>query len=196
MVFALRFLARPTAGIAIVLALGVLGSGCASLFAPDCARFEEERKQTDYTPRYEHSPAKTRKLATELKTLPNKSLAAAPLYKAAPGSVSVRHCTHLVIDKELYLQRSDKARQLIIEETREVFTADGKRVASKTINLSEQLSKPGYYGAKERLPIPEATPAGKYRIVNRLTYRAGPKANTVMLGRTTLDFEVLPKKSR
>lgn len=192
----MRSPARTSAGIAITLVFGVLGGGCASLFAPDCARFEEERKQTDYTPRYEHSPSKTRKLATELKALPNKSLAAAPLYKATPASASVRHCTHLTIERELYLQRSDKTRQLIVEETREVFTADGKRVASKTVNLSEQLSKPGYYGAKERLPIPEATPAGKYRIVNRLTYRAGPKAKTVMLGRTTFEFEVLPQKAR
>lgn len=192
----MRSPARTVAGISITLVFSVLGSGCANLFTPDCARFEEERKQTDYTPHYEHSPSKTRKLATEMKVLPNKSLAAAPLYKATPASASVRHCTHLTIERELYLQRSDKAGQLIVEETREVFTADGKRIATKTVNLSEQFSKPGYYATRERLPIPEATPAGKYRIVNRLTYRAGPKAKTVMLGRTALDFEVSPKKVR
>lgn len=192
----MRLDTRHIVRISFALTLSVFGTGCASLFAPDCARFEQERKQTDYTTSFEYSSSKTRKLTAELKPLAAKSLAAAPLYKAVPGDSAVRHCTHLTIRKELYLQRSDKARSLIIEETREVFTEGGKRVATKTVNLSEPLAKPGYYSTKERLPIPEATPAGKYRIVSRLTYRAGPKAKPALLARTTLDFEVLPKKTR
>lgn len=188
--------ARATARLVLLLSLAMLSASCASLFAPNCARFEEERKQTDYTPRYEYSAAKTRKLAAEVKPLPGNALAAAPLYKAQVDAGPVRHCTHLTIRKELLLQRTDKARALVIEETREIFTEAGKRIATKTVNLSGQLTQPGYYSAREQLPIPEATPAGKYRVVSRLTYRAGPKAKPAMLARATLDFEVAPKKTR
>jgi hypothetical protein len=188
--------ARATVRLVLLLSLSLLSASCASLVAPNCARFEEDRKQTDYTPRYEHSAAKTRKLATDVKPLPGNALAAAPLYQAQADAGPVRHCTHLTIRKELYLQRADKARALVIEETREIFTEGGKRIATKTVDLSGQLAKPGSYSAKELLPIPEATPAGKYRVVSRLTYRADPKSKPAMLARATLNFEVAAKKSR
>jgi len=187
---------RDIAGIALISSLGLLGAGCASVFAPDCARYEEARKHADYTPRYQHSDAKTRALADEVKPLPGKALAAAPLYKAVPSNGSVRQCTDLTVRKELFLQRSVRAKSLIVEETREIFTVGGKRVASRVIDLSDQLTQAGYYTSREILPIPEATPAGRYRIVNRLTYRTRAKAKPALLARTTLEFEVPPREKR
>jgi hypothetical protein len=188
--------ASHVARLTVLVLLSVLFTGCASLFTPDCARFEEDRKQTDYTPRFDRSTAKTRKLAAEMRPLSRNVLAAAPVYRIEPETGPARRCTHFTLRKELYLQRSDRVRALIVEETREIFTEGGKRVATKVVNLSEQLAKPGYYSAQELLPIPEATPAGKYRVVSRLTYRTKPKAKPALMARATLDFEVPPKKTR
>jgi len=180
----------------VALALSPLAAGCATLLAPDCTRFESERKQTQYTPDYELLASQTRQFAPGFRPLTGQSPVAVPFFKTVTTDDAAHHCTHLVMTKDLFLQRADKTRKLIIEETREIYTTAGKQVATRTVDLSPQFPATGYYSAKERLPIPEATPAGKYRIVTRLTYRTAPKAKPVLLARSTMDFAVLAKKTR
>jgi hypothetical protein len=177
----------------ILLAVALLGSGCATLFPPDCAKFEEARKQTDYATQYQFSESKSKKLEKDFKPLAKNASAAAPLYRLEPGDKKVRTCTHLGLRKELYLQRRPNT-GLVLEETREFYSENGTLIASKTENLGNQLDRSGYYSATVPLPIPESAPVGKYRIVSRLLLKSKDGKQKTLLARTSTNFDVIARK--
>lgn len=98
-------------------------------------------------------------------------------------------CEHLYLIKDLYLQRSRET--LTLEEQREFYTAHGQLIATKRENVTDQLSKTGYYTASVPLPIPRGAPAGTYRVVSRLIATL-PKGRAQTLATTTAEFRVQP----
>lgn len=177
----------------IVIAVAALLAGCANMFAPNCEKFDQSRKETDYATHYVVSEPETAKRTGEFKPL-GKAAAAAPLYRLALNTDEVRPCTHLKITKEVFIQRNP-GRGDVLEETREFFAGSGKLVATKKEIVTDQLPKTGYYTATVPLPIPETTPAGKYRIASRLTLKPrGNARQALVLARANVELVVAPLK--
>jgi hypothetical protein len=179
----------------IFVAAGALLAGCASLFAPNCQKFEQSRKDTDYATHYAFSDSDSKKKAAEFKSL-GKAPAAAPLYRIRLNTADVQPCTHLKLTKELFVQRNPGHGD-VIEETREFFSGGGKLIATKKEVITDQLPATGYYSTTVPLPIPESAPPGKYRLASRLTIK--PKGNAremLVLARASADFSIAPLKKK
>jgi hypothetical protein len=177
------------------IALAILLAGCAGAFAPNCEKFEQSRKETDYATHYSMSEPETAKRAREFKAL-GKAAAAAPLYRLALNTDEVSPCTHLKITKELYLQRNP-GRGDALEETREFFAPSGKLIATRKEVVTDQLPKTGYYTATAPLPISEGMPAGKYRVTGRLVLKPrGNSRQAQVLARASAEFVVVPLKKK
>jgi hypothetical protein len=179
--------APPRHRLLIVVIATMLSGGC-STFAPssDCKQFDEQRKQARYSTEYRF------KHGEESKPFGHQEFAVVALYQIKISPQHARHCSHITIDKELALVRRDHA-DIVLEETREIFSSTGARIATKTEVLSQQLRKSGRYIASIPLPIPRNAPAGKYNVVSRLTVRMG-NGKPVMIARADADFEVAASK--
>ncbi len=175
---------------ALFVAAALLLGGCASLFPESCEQFEEHRKQTNYATDYTFESSK---VDGDTKTLGKNDLAVAPHYQMTLGSDSVSPCTHVKIKKELVLVRRDNP-NLIFEETREFFAADGTRIAVKNEVLTGQLDKSGRYAATVPLPIPKNAPPGKYRLTSTLTLKTKGSTKSSVLARTAAVFQVTAGK--
>jgi hypothetical protein len=180
-----------TAFSALLLAAFV--SGCASLFAPDCARFERERPNTDYATHYQFSDTETNKKTPGIKALARHRMAAAPLYALNVSAPQARRCTYLRINKQLFFQRQARGR-FEIEEVRDLYAGNGRRIATKKEFITAQLARTGYYTATVPLPILENTPPGTYRIVSRLMLKPHGNGKPVTLARAEAQFNVPEKK--
>jgi hypothetical protein len=178
---------------ASVLGALLLAAGCATIRVDDCARFEQERKDTNYATRYERSESESSEASKHYKPLPKGALAVVRLYRVRMNSAQTPPCRHVNIEKELYLQRAP-GNGFVLEEVREILANNGTLIAAKTETLSSQLAATGYYTATVPFPIPDKTPAGKYRLSSRLVLRA-KGGEPVMLARSTTQFTVQPAKA-
>jgi hypothetical protein len=169
--------------------LALLAGGCATHPPGDCPSFERAHAVTDYATHYDFSEFRSRWLAGDFKPS-GTTPASAPLYHLEVEGETVTTCTQLWLRKRLYLQRAN-AVELVIEETREIYAANGRLIATRKEDLSAQLRTPGHYSTRVPLPIPAATPPGSYRIVTRLSYKTRAHAKPVTLAQASARFTVV-----
>lgn len=173
-----------------VIGLGALSlASCASIDPSVCGRFEQSRQSVRYDTQYRYSETDTRKATQTFKRQPTAKPANVRWYTVRANAHEIQPCEHLYLYKELYLQRQ-AGNDITIEETREFYTASGKRVATRKENVTRQLKNSGYYNAAVPLPIPETAPAGTYKVVSRLTVRKNGGKETVLASAST-EFRVV-----
>lgn len=152
----------------------VLTSGCATvgtyIGTDKCARFDQIRKSTSYDTVYSYSQSETRRAERNFVRRPRRAHATVRWYTLQLNRTRTEPCEHLYLIKSLYIQRSSQS--LTFEEQREFYTAKGQLIATKRENITEQLSKSGFYTASVPLPIPRNAPAGSYRVVSHLLVTA------------------------
>ena len=163
--------------------------GCATVDPSVCGRFDQSRQSLRYDTHYRYSDIDTRQAAQTFKSQPAAQPANVRWYTVRVNATEIQPCEHLYLYKELYLQRQ-AGDDITIEETREFYTASGKRVATRKENLTRQLKSSGYYNAAVPLPIPETAPAGTYKVVSRLTLRKNGGKETVLASAST-EFRVV-----
>ena len=170
-----------------LLIAAALTSGCATLPPDECSRFDQTRKSTDYDTAYVYSKAETKRAEQSFARRSGRSTAIASWYTLRLNRVETRPCEHLYLIKDLYLQRAADAMRL--EEQREFYTAQGQLVATKRENVTDQLTKSGYYTASVPLPIPRGAPPGTYRIISRLI-ATSENGRAQTLATTSAEFRV------
>jgi hypothetical protein len=182
--------AVPAAVVAVALVsvflLGLVG--CASFYEGDCTRFEQLRRQTDYSTHYRYEARSSGARLGELPPLPPGQRAAAPLYRLALDRREARPCSHLVMEKALFLHRT-AGQDLAFEELREFYAENGARITTNREDLTKQFPTSGYYAAEVKLPIPAKAPPGRYRIVSKLVLRQG--RHQQVLAEASTDFRVI-----
>lgn len=178
---------------AILAALALLLSGCASWRGMTCAQFEENRKEADYATQYRFMESDSETAARDFKPLPKGTSAIVRLYKMRIDAPKIAPCNHLTLYKEFYLQRK-AGRDLMLEEVREFYTAEGALIATKVETIGNQLRTSGYYSGDTILPIPEKAPPGKYRIVSKLVLKGKNTSRSTLLAKTSVNFQVISRK--
>lgn len=172
---------------ACLCALGL--AGCATVDPGVCGRFDQARQSLRYDTHYRYSDVDTRHARKSFTPQRNTQPAAVRWYTVRVNTTEAQPCEHLYLYKELYVQRQT-GDDIVIEETREFYTANGKRVATRKENVTRQLGSSGYYHATVPLPIPETAPAGTYKVVSRLTVRKHGGKETVLASAST-EFRVV-----
>lgn len=157
-----------------------------------CAEFAEQRKTLRYATTYRIAPAESESAARNFRPLPAGEAARARHYTLRFDRDDIAPCHHLMMRKELYLQRAAKS-PLRFQETREFYSGDGTLIAVKNEVLENQLGASGYYLASVPLPIPQNAPAGKYRVVSKLILQ-GPDGKAQLLATTSANFQVTAAK--
>ena len=177
----------------ILVGLSLIASGCATIHEDTCEQFEANRKDTDYSTQYEFSESDTETAAKNFKPLPRGANVVVRLYRMHLDPPKVKPCRHLTIRKEIYLQQSVRLNRTL-EEVREIYTADGALIATKTESVGDRLRTSGYYTGETMLPIPENAPLGKYRIVSKLVLKMNKKSKVIVLAKTSVSFQVLSRQ--
>ncbi len=157
-----------------------------------CAAFEASRKTTRYTTVYRLAASDSDSAARNFKPLPAGENARARHYTLRFDRDEVSPCNHLLMRKELYLQRIPKT-ALGFQETREFFAGDGTLIAVKNETLDNQLPATGYYVATVPLPIPANAPAGNYRVVTKLVMQ-NTNGKAQLLATTSANFVVTARR--
>jgi hypothetical protein len=176
----------------LFLAAILLLSGCAGLRETSCEQFKEIRQEMDYTTQYRLLETNTENTAHRFKPLPKGAVAVVRQYKMEVNTPEIKPCNHLRIEKEIYLLRKDD-KNLVLEEIREFYTADGVLIATKSESVGDQMWTSGYYAGSTPLPIPEKAPPGKYRIVSKLVLKRKNTSRTTVLARTSTSFQVIAR---
>lgn len=166
-------------------------TGCATVDPGICGRFDQARHSTRYDTLYRYSETDTRQAQQTFKPVRDAHPASVRWYTVRVNAGEIQPCEHLYLYKELYLQRQP-GDDIVIEETREFYTASGKRVATRKEDMTRQLKSSGYYSAAVPLPIPETAPAGVYKVVSRLTLRKNG-AKEIVLGSASTEFRVVAR---
>ena len=176
----------------LLFAAILLLSGCAGLRETSCEQFREVRQETDYTTQYRLLEPDTDNAARRFKPLPKGAVAVVRQYKMEVSAPEIKPCNHLKIQKEIYLLRKND-KNLILEEIREFYTADGVLIATKSEFVEDQMRTSGYYAGSTPLPIPEKAPPGKYRIVSKLVMKRKNTSRTTILARVSANFQVIAR---
>lgn len=171
----------------LALAAAVALAGCATVDPGVCARFDTARASTSYDTSYRYSIEDTRNAERSFRRAAGSSPVTVRWYTLRLSAHEVGRCEHLYLYKDVFLER--RSGQIMIEEQREFYTAEGKLVATKKEDLTAQLERRGYYVASVPLPIPEAAPAGRYRIVTRLVWKR-PAGKDKVLATASAEFRV------
>lgn len=165
----------------------MLVAGCATFDRGMCGRFEQDRRSLRYDTLYRYSDHDSRMAAINFKPRSNPASVSVRWYTLRPNVSEIRPCEHLYLYKELYLQRG-LTDGVLLEETREFYTAGGQQIATKKENVTGQLKENGYYSSAVPLPIPESAPAGGYRVVSKLVMKLGGRET--VLATATAEFRV------
>lgn len=180
--------ALPRSGLTYLTIFAVfLMGGCATLRPDKCEQFDQTRSATDYGTVYSYSKTETRRAEQNFASRPRRNGVVARWYTLRLNRTRTRPCEHLYLIKDLYLQRSAGA--ITLEEKREFFTAKGQLIAAKRENITDQLSKSGFYTASVPLPIPRNAPTGTYRVVSHLIAIL-PKGRPQTLATAAAEFHV------
>ncbi|MEK7716977.1 MAG: hypothetical protein AAB322_04400, partial [Pseudomonadota bacterium] len=167
----------------ILAGFSLLASGCATIREETCEQFEANRKDIDYSTQYQFSEPDSEMAAKNFKPLPRGANVVVRLYRIHLDPPKVKPCRHLTIRKEIYLQQSLRLNRTL-EEVREIYTADGALIATKTESVGDRLRTSGYYTGETLLPIPENAPLGKYRIVSKLVLKTKKNSQAIVLTKT------------
>jgi hypothetical protein len=176
---------RLVAALALAAGAVVLG-GCAAT-AP------KENLCADYNARVRG----LRTMATYARTgaVPDAGNSSAPLqvtgFRLSSPESSVRPCAILVLNKELVLHAKNPVK-LPITEVREFYAENGKLITTRSDNLRGQFPAAGQYKGEAAIPIPPGAPAGKYRILVRLTADGAGGRKGVNLATAETSFVILP----
>lgn len=182
-----RFVRLILAGLILTV------TGCATTREETCEQFETNRKDTDYGTQYQFSESDSETAAKNFKPLPRGANVVVRLYRVHLDPPKVKPCRHLTIRKEIYLQQSVRLNRTL-EEVREIYTAEGALIATKTEVVGDQLRISGYYTGETLLPIPENAPLGKYRIVSKLVLKTKKNSRAIVLNKTSASFQVLSRQ--
>lgn len=114
-------------------------------------------------------------------------------FRLSSPESTVRPCAVLVLNKELVLHTKNPAK-LPITEVREFYAENGKLITTRSDNLRGQFPAAGQYKGEAAIPIPPGAPAGKYRILVRLTSDGAGGRKGVNLATAETSFVILPPK--
>lgn len=166
-----------------------LFNGCATVPPESCEQFEQTRRTLRYDTVYRYSPADTQSAAKNFAPPRRSEPVTARWYTLRTNRPQIRACDHLFLTKDLYLLRSETA-SFTLHEQREFYTADGRLIATKREDVTNQLKSSGFYSASVALPIPKEAPPGAYRIITRLIAKLPEGDRT--LATTSAEFRVQP----
>ena len=172
----------PASGaLAYLLTGGALAlSACGPQSALRCGAYS--LASDTYAAHYQATPGETG-IAAKNKPLGRRVYARATHYKMAAATPVAETCGDLVINKQLNLQRRDDP-DFVFSEINQYYAADGELIATKVQDITDQLPQSGYYQAADELPIPQAAPPGKYRLVSKLLLTHKSTNKKFLLART------------
>jgi hypothetical protein len=104
---------------------------------------------------------------------------------------TVRPCQVLVLNKQLVLHAQNPAK-LPITEVREFYAENGTLITTRSDSLRGQFPTAGQYKGEAAIPIPPGAPAGKYRVLVRLTSDGAGGRKGVNLATAETRFVILP----
>lgn len=122
--------------------------------------------------------------------LPKTARTAVQSYRWIAQSQKLGPCGVLAIKKELIVTREANARS-VIKEIREFYADDGTLIVRHVEDVSKQVTRSGEYRGSLALPIPQAAPPGRYRIVSRLMLEPPSDKPPTTLAQTTTLFQVV-----
>lgn len=178
---------RSVAVLALAAAAVILG-GCAATAPREnlCATYDARVRGLRTTATY----------ARTGDTVPDAGKSAAPVrvtgFRLSSRESSVRPCAILVLNKELVLHAKNPAK-LPITEVREFYAENGALITTRSDNLRGQFPASGQYKGEAAIPIPPGAPAGKYRVLLRLTSDGAGGRKGVNLATAETSFVILPK---
>lgn len=111
-------------------------------------------------------------------------------YRWTAQSQKLRPCGILAIKKELVVTRELSARSAI-KEVREFYAEDGTLIVKHVEDVSKQVTHSGEYRGSLALPIPQAAPPGRYRIVSKLILEPPGDKPATTLAQTSTVFQVV-----
>lgn len=172
----------------VVLATSVLALvGCAATAPKEnlCADYDSRvrnmRTTTTYA-RTDEPVSATRKIGTSVRVTD---------FHLSSRVNTVRPCQVLVLNKQLVLHARNPAK-LPITEVREFYAENGTLITTRSDNLRGQFPTAGQYKGEAAIPIPPGAPAGKYRILVRLTSDGAGGRKGVNLATAETSFVILP----
>lgn len=180
----------PLSGF-FTVALLALG-GCATTLEQDCARHEQEVRETKPVTTYRFVEPKPNQPAG--RTLPAGSTAQVSTYKLSFKPPYTTTCHTITLRKDVTIQRSNDP-DVVLTEIREFYADDGSLITTSSENITDQVKRSGNYAASTPLPVPKAAPPGKYRIVNKLIFdRRGKGRAPVTIARGEGFFFIVPRE--
>ncbi len=184
---------KPTLPLrpALLLAVLLFASGCASMREYSCERQEESTRGTK--PHTTYRLIQPRPGQPAARTLSAGSVAMVPAYDMSFRPGYTRPCTTLTLHKDVTIQRSAD-QDVVLSEIREFYAEDGTLITSATQDVSSQIRQSGTYVATTPLPIPKSAPPGKYRIVSRLLYERRGGRNSHQIARAEGFFYIIPPR--
>ncbi len=172
----------------VLVSVSLIGlSGCAGLSEYACTLQESRAQSADLGTHYRYNAPPEGSAQ-----LPRGTSARATHYTVSLNVVRIEPCTTLSIIKELNLLRASDG-DILIKETREFYAEDGTLITSLTEDLTSQLNRSGMYTAVTPLPIPRSAPAGRYRIVSRLSLERGRGGRAQLLSAAEASFSIIPR---
>lgn len=160
-----------------------LFAACNTVPPGSCEHFEQARRALRYETTYRYSETDTRVAHRNFTSIRSSQGIAARWYTLRSNRSVIRTCDHLYLTKDLYLLRGNDTVSSV-QEIREFYTADGRLVATKREDLTNQLKSSGFYSASIPLPIPKEAPAGAYRIVSKLIAKTNGSERTLATAST------------
>jgi hypothetical protein len=109
------------------------------------------------------------------------------IYRVVANRHRAHACGSVVLRHEVTLARRGA---MVLREVREYYADDGTLIANNSEDVSEQLQASGRYARTTTLPIPAATPVGRYRVVTKLLVKKPGERRFVQLGRAATSFYV------
>ncbi len=168
-------------------------SGCATTLEQDCARHEQEIRETKPVTTYRFVEPKPNQRA--LRTLPAGSTAQVSTYRLSFRPTYTTTCHTITLRKSVVIQRSID-NDVVLTEIREFYADDGSLITTSSENITDQVRRSGNYLATTPLPVPKAAPPGKYRIVNKLMFdRRGKGRAPVPIARGEGFFFIVPRET-
>jgi hypothetical protein len=165
-------------------------SGCAGLSDYGCQLQESRSKSADLATHYRLSTPLAAPAGND--QLPKGVPIKVTHYTVRFNVEQIQPCTTLSIIKEVVLQRNADT-DILLKETREFYAEDGTLITSLTEDLTSQLARSGEYAAVTPLPIPRSAPAGKYRIVSKLTQERKSDKKSLLLSAAEAVFSIIPR---
>lgn len=164
-------------------------SGCAGLSDYACTLQESRAQSSDLATYYRYNAPPDGDTQ-----LPKGTPVKATHYTVAFNVERIEPCTTLSIIKEITLLRgSDNT--ILIKETREFYAEDGTLITSLSEDLTHQFGRSGQYTAVTPLPIPRAAPAGRYRIISRLTLERRGEKRVQLLSAAEASFSIISRRT-